>query len=67
MKNVGETALSGRARVEDMLGEGDKLVARWSAKGTYNGDFMGMPPTGKPVYFTGIEIIRIEDGKAVGE
>jgi len=28
---------------------------------------MGIPPTGKQVYFTGIEIIRIEDGKAVEE
>ena len=53
--------------VEDMFGEGDKLVARWSAKGTHKGDFMGIPPTGKQVYFTGIEIIRIEDGKAVEE
>lgn len=53
--------------VEDMFGEGDKLVARWSARGTHKGDFMGTPPTGKQVYFTGIEIIRIEDGKAVEE
>ena len=53
--------------VEDMFGEGDKLVARWSAKATHKGDFMGIPPTGKQVYFTGIEIIRIEDDKAVEE
>ena len=53
--------------VEDMFGEGNKLVARWSARGTHKGDFMGIPPTGKQVYFTGIEIIRIEDGKAVEE
>jgi len=53
--------------VEDMFGEEDKLVARWSAKGTHKGDFMGIPPTGKQVYFTGVEIIRHKDGLAVEE
>ncbi len=53
--------------VEDMIEDGDKLVARWSAKGTHKGEFMGIPPTGKQVAFTGIEIIRVEDGKAVEE
>jgi len=53
--------------VEDMFGEADKIVARWSAKGTHNGDFMGIPPTGKQVVFSGIEIIRVKDDKAVEE
>jgi len=53
--------------VEDMFGEEDKLVARWSAKGTHKGDFMGIPPTGNQVYFTGVEIIRHKDGLAVEE
>jgi len=53
--------------IEDMFGEEDKLVARWTAKGTHKGDFMGIPPTGKQVYFTGIEIIRHKDGVAVEE
>ena len=53
--------------VEDMIEDGDKLVARWSAKGTHKGEFMGIPPTGRQVSFTGIEIIRVKDGKAVEE
>lgn len=56
-----------RYEVEDMIEDGDKLVARWSAKGTHKGEFMGIPPTGKLVAFSGIEIIRIENGKAVEE
>jgi predicted ester cyclase len=40
--------------VEDMIEDGDKPVARWSAKGTHKGEFMGIPPTGKQVAFTGI-------------
>ncbi len=53
--------------VEDMIEDGDKLVARWSAKGAHKGEFMGIPLTGKQVTFSGIEIIRVEDGKAVEE
>ncbi|TET08629.1 MAG: ester cyclase [Candidatus Thorarchaeota archaeon] len=53
--------------VEDMIEDGDKLVARWSAKGTHKGEFMGIPPTGKQVTFSGIEIIRVKDGKAIEE
>ncbi|MHA2377092.1 MAG: ester cyclase, partial [Candidatus Thorarchaeota archaeon] len=53
--------------VEDMIEDDDKVVARWSAKGTHKGDFMGIPATGKQVAFSGIEIIRIENGKAVEE
>lgn len=53
--------------VEDMIEEGDKIVARWTAQGTHKGSFMGIPPTGKQISFSGIEIIRIKDGKAVEE
>ncbi|MCK5239606.1 MAG: ester cyclase [Candidatus Thorarchaeota archaeon] len=53
--------------VEDIIEDGDKLAAGWSAKGTHKGVFMGIPPTGKQVAFSGIEIIRIENGKAVEE
>ncbi len=53
--------------IEDLIAEGDKVVARWSAQGTHRGDFMGIPPTNKQVRFSEIEIIRVVDGKAVEE
>jgi steroid delta-isomerase-like uncharacterized protein len=53
--------------VEDLVAEGDKVVARWSSVGTHEGDFMGIPPTGKTVTTTGITIFRLEDGKIVEE
>ena len=53
--------------VEDLIAEGDKVVARWTAQGTHTGEFMGIPPTNKPVRFSGIEIIRVVDGQAVEE
>ena len=51
--------------LDDMIAEGDRVVARWTAHGTHEGEFMGIPPTGKQVTFSGIEIVRIEDGKGV--
>ena len=49
--------------VEDMVAEGDKIAARFTAHGIHKGAFMGLPPTDKPISMTGIEIFRIEDGK----
>lgn len=49
--------------VEDMVAEGDKIVARFTAHGIHKGAFMGLPPTGKSISMTGIEIFRIEGGK----
>ncbi len=51
--------------VEDMIAEGDKVVARISVSGTHQGEFMGIAPTGNRVTITGIDILRITDGKVV--
>ena len=51
--------------IEDIMACGDKVVTRWRAEGTFQNEFMGLPPTGErgnPV--TGIGIDRFdEDGK----
>ncbi len=49
--------------VDDMVAEGDRVAARFTARGIHNGSFMGLPPTGKPVIMTGIEIFRVENGR----
>ncbi len=49
--------------VEDMIAEGDKVATRKTFHGTHQGEFMGIPPTGKQVTFTGIHIFRIAGGK----
>ncbi len=48
--------------VEDQVAEGDKVVTRWTAKGTHEGELMGVPATGKSISITGITISRIADG-----
>jgi len=51
--------------VEEMIGEGDKVVARLTGRGTHRGEFQGIPPTGKRVTASGIGIGRIAGGKIV--
>ncbi len=51
--------------IEDMIAEEDKVVTRWTARGTQLGPLMGIPPTGKQATVTGIVIGRFEGGKFV--
>ena len=53
------------ATVDDLIAEGDKVVVRATMRGTHQGEFMGIPPTGKQVSWTGIGIDRFKDGKFV--
>src|SRR5215204_4609645 len=49
--------------IEDMIAEGDKVVAHWRSRATHQGEYMGIPPTGNRINFTGISIYRIEGGQ----
>jgi steroid delta-isomerase-like uncharacterized protein len=51
--------------IEDRIAEADKVVTRTTWHGTHQGAFLGIPPTGKQVAVTGIDITRWADGKAV--
>jgi steroid delta-isomerase-like uncharacterized protein len=51
--------------VEDMVAEGDKVVTRKTFHGTHEGEFMGIPPSGRAVSMGLIDIVRISDGKVV--
>jgi len=51
--------------VEDLIAEGDKVVARHTFRGTHTGNLMGIAPTGKQVTTTGVTITRFANGKGV--
>src|SRR5215212_1831072 len=53
--------------LEDDIAEGDKVVSRWRAQGTHQGELMDIAATGNEVAITGITIHRVEEGKIVEE
>jgi steroid delta-isomerase-like uncharacterized protein len=51
--------------VEMLVGEGEFVAALHTHNGVNNGDFMGMPATGRTIRVTGLELFRLRDGKIV--
>jgi steroid delta-isomerase-like uncharacterized protein len=56
-------ALDPQWELHDFIAEGDLVVARWSLTGTQRGEFLGIPPTGKPFTLQVIELYRVANGK----
>src|SRR5215204_1492878 len=52
-----------RLTVEDIAAEGEKVAARVAFRGTHRGEFQGIPPSGKEVSFSSIEVNRVVGGK----
>lgn len=50
---------------EDVIAEGDRVVVGFTIRSTHRGEFMGIPPRGRKVTWSGINILRIVSGKAV--
>ncbi len=49
--------------VEHMIAEGDKVATMKTFEAVHKGEFMGIPPTGKKVTISAVDILRIRDGK----
>lgn len=54
-----------RIHIEDLIAEGDKVVARMTFRGTHRGPLRGIAPTGRQIRFTAIRIYRIANGKII--
>lgn len=52
-----------KATIEDTLAEGDRVMIRMTWSGTQQGEFMGIPPTGKRMSIQVIDIVRLSNGK----
>jgi predicted ester cyclase len=55
----------GREEIQDLVAEGNMVMARWIFQGTHQGEFMGIAPTGKPVEITGYGTYRLENEQIV--
>ena len=49
--------------LDDELSSGDKVVTRWTSRGTHQGELMGIAPTGRRIEVTAVGIWRVADGK----
>ena len=54
-----------RVSIDDLVGEGEKVVLRCTVRGTHKGQLMDMEPTGNKVEFPFIGIVRFANGKGV--
>jgi hypothetical protein len=54
-----------RITVDEMIAEGDRVMVRWTFEGTHQSDYFGLPPTGKHITYSGINIFRITEDKIV--
>jgi len=52
-----------RLNIEDIIAEGETVMARWSCLGTHKGDLSGIAPTGKQFNISGVSIARFANGK----
>ena len=62
MRYLREVLPDGRAESVNVVAEGDKVVLHDVIRGTHEGEFLGVPPTGRQVSFEFIHIFRIADG-----
>lgn len=51
--------------IENQISEGEWVVTTYSVTGTFQDEWFGIKPTGKPITFTGVNVDRIKDGKII--
>ena len=53
--------------IREIVAEGDTVMVHWIFRGTHQGPFYGIPPTGKQIEINGFGIYRLKDGKIVAD
>jgi steroid delta-isomerase-like uncharacterized protein len=51
-----------RVQIDDAIAEGDRVALRLTIRGTHQGEFLGIPATGRPVSYISHEFYRVADG-----
>jgi steroid delta-isomerase-like uncharacterized protein len=52
-------------RIDEVVVEGDRAAVATTIEGTHTGELLGMAPTGRRVAVTGIDLVRVVDGRVV--
>lgn len=50
-------------RIDELIAERDRVVARMTWSGTHSGSLFGIAPTGRPVTYVGAPFFRLHDGR----
>jgi predicted ester cyclase len=53
--------------VDEQIGEGEKVMTRSTFRGTHTGDLLGIPPTGKPMEYTIVQVATYRDGRMIDQ
>ena len=53
----------GQIVVDDMVAEADRVIACWTFRGTHQGEYFGVPPTGQTITYSGVNGFRIKDNQ----
>lgn len=56
-----------RVQIVEIIVEGNTVVIRWQGQVSHQGVFQGIPPTGKRVNVSGINIYHVTKGKIAAE
>jgi len=56
-----------RIRVDDLVAAGDKVALRLTLSGTHEGEFQGIPATGRTISYVSHEFYRVADGRIAEE
>ncbi len=48
---------------DEVIGEGDKVLVRWTMTGTHEGELFGVPSSHRSFTITGLDLYRIEEGR----
>jgi steroid delta-isomerase-like uncharacterized protein len=54
-----------RLTIEDIIAEGETVMARWTCRGAHKGELNGIAPTGKQISISGVTVVRVASGKIV--
>jgi predicted ester cyclase len=52
--------------LDELIAEGDAVFLRSTLTGTHDGEYKGIPPTGRHVAAEAAEVFRVSDGRFVG-
>ncbi len=68
-KAIGKTVFEAfpdvHVTLEDVIAEGDRVAERHTARGTHKGTFMGVPATGRKIFWTENHIYRLAGGRII--